>query len=243
MADRRVRLGSMPSESRLAPAGARLAARRMGMASMLVAVLSGCDTPAGAGQPNGGHELINDVAARLAGADATSYTATYALGNGSSATVAHDGARTRTAYAYPTGMILVDGTRTTRCDRTARPLTCTVTTGAGVPAEIDRQLEIGGLIRPETVIDMLTVASLDANAIVSESNTTIVGGAATCIRVSGSSAVGTFTTCVTDAGLLGSFDGEATGGHVHVELDIVAGTVANSAFDTPAGARVVQANN
>jgi hypothetical protein len=224
-------------------------AHRLGRLAASVVLLTpagaaaACGTAATAGQSSGGHELIDDVAARLATGESTTYQASYALaGGGGRATVANATNPTRSSYAFPTGMVIVAGGQITQCDRPDSRATCTVAPAISGAQAADTAIERGGLIRPERVIALLSEAALDANAIVSERDTTIAGTPATCLTIGGAATVAQFSMCVTAAGLLGSFQGQETGIAVDVELATVATGVSPTAFLPPAGAHVAPAS-
>jgi hypothetical protein len=205
-----------------------------------------CSTAADAGQTSGSHELIDDVAARLSTAESLTYTAVYVLTDATTATMTHSVNPARSAYRFPASMLVTENGQMTSCDRLSKGATCTVATPAGgttaLPGSLDDTIERGGLIRPERVITLLTEATLDANAIVSESDTTIAGTPATCISISGAATVHRFGMCVTTTGLLGSFDGDAAGTHIAVQLGSFELTVAPSSFTLPSGAKIVKAS-
>jgi hypothetical protein len=63
------------------------------------------------------------------------------------------------------------------------------------------------MIRPETVVALLTRMSLNADAIISEADRTVAGTNATCVSITGVPAEEQFTACVSNDGLLASFHG------------------------------------
>lgn len=228
-----------PTRRRRRPSRARTApAPLIGLVGLvLLAGAAGCGVAADAGQSSGNQELIADLASRLTGAAAETYTATYTIGGGVSGTIAQ--APTRVAYTYPTGITVITPQGATQCDRGIAQITCTHSPAAAVMA---RAIEQGGLIRPETVITMLTGAAMDADAIISENDTSFAGVPATCITITYPSGPAGFDACVTSTGLLGSFNGTADGAHIDMTLNRVDLTVADDAFTLPAGAKIVGAS-
>jgi hypothetical protein len=98
-----------------------------------------------------------------------------------------------------------------------------------------------GLVPPTLVIGLLTAASLSSDAAIKRSETTIAGQPATCVEVSGvrDAAATDFDACITDNGVLGSFDGTVDDKESDVSLVKYETTVAPDAFDPPAGAETV----
>jgi hypothetical protein len=214
------------------------AVRWLGLATVLLVALSGCDSAA-AGGLSANRELINDVASRLTGAESVTYTASYLLGTGASGSIAHIPAPARTAYAYPGGKIVATAAGLTACS-TKPPcqLRPAVNTTAPDPT-LDDTLAAGGLVRPSVVVTMLTTAALDANVIVAEHEATYGGSTATCVTLTGDNNTRSFSACVTSGGLLGSFEGDVGGRHVTMTLDRFALTAPETAFEVPVDGQTV----
>jgi hypothetical protein len=185
------------------------------------AVVAGCTTAADAGSSFGDSGLINDIASRLGTASAKSYTATYSLADDSQASVAHTHDPDATAFRYRDAMVVLTPDGATSCKTAIKPPPCTTTTGstgeAALPA-IDRTIEAGGMIRPETVISKLTQMSLNADAILSETDRTVAATDETCVSISGVAPADQFTACVTTDGLLGAFTGSVNGTAIDIQL-------------------------
>ncbi len=198
--------------------------------------LAGCDPVGDPEQAAGTSEFIAELSSRLAGAASATYTATYTIGGEATGTVAQAQGPSRVAYTYPTGITVTTPQGTTQCVRAAE-MTCT----RGVPAaQVAAGIQNGGLIRPETVISMLNATALDADAIISESDTTFAGIPATCAQVTNPNGPDGYDACVTSTGLLGSFNGTVGGAHIDMALNRLNQTVADDAFKLPAGAKIVK---
>ena len=207
------------------------------VSALLVCVAAaGCGAAAGAGQPSGNEAFLADLATRLNSAAGATYTATYTIGGGASGTIAQAQAPDRIAFTYPSGITVVTADGATQCDRGTQQITCT----RGATAEVmSAAIEHGGMIRPETVISMLTDMAMDADAIVSERDTSYAGLPATCVTITYTNGTAGFDACVTSTGLLASFNGTVGTAHIDMELDRVNETVADDAFALPANAKIV----
>lgn len=229
---RAAKLGSVPTLSRPRRRGV---ITRTACALALLAVAA-CDPVGDPEQASGTSEFVAELASRLAGAATSTYTATYTIGGGVTGTIAQAQAPARVAYTYPTGITVTTPEGTTQCVR-GTEMTCT----RGVtPAQTAVGIQSGGLIRPETVISMLNTTALDADAIISESDTTFAGVPATCAQVTNPNGPDGYDACVTSTGLLASFNGTVGGAHVVMALNRLNQTVADDAFTLPAGARIVK---
>jgi hypothetical protein len=218
---------------------------RVVLAAVLVAGAGGCvainQSQAGAGRV----QLVSDLADRLDKAGELTYTATYRLPQGDTATISQAQRPGRTAYGYPDGKLILTPEATADCRTQAQLTTCTLTptpapgtdSGTGVLGGIS----VRGVIAPAVVINLLTAAALDADAVVTTHDTTLAGQNATCVHIKGvrNAASSEFDVCVTTDGVLASFAGTVGGARVDVHLDRYDQTVAPNAFDLPAGAKIV----
>ncbi len=201
----------------------------------LLAVV-GCDPVGDPEQASGTSEFIAELSSRLAGAATSTYTGTYTIGGGVTGTIAQDQAPSRVAYTYPSGITVMTPDGTTQCVR-GNEMTCT----RGVTlAQMAAGIQNGGLIRPETVISMLNTTAMDADAIISESDTTFAGVPATCVQVTYPDGPEGYDACVTSTGLLGSFNGTVGSAHIVMALNRLNQTVADDAFTLPSGAKIVK---
>jgi hypothetical protein len=203
----------------------------------LITALAGCTTAADAGNSFGDSGLINDIANRLTSASGESYTATYALANDGTATLAHNHDANTTAFHYPSGMVVLTAGSVISCDIVGKRSTCTTTTaGTGanaLPPAIDDAIEVGGMIRPESVIARLAQTAVNADAILAESDRTVAGTDETCVSITGIAAANQFTACVTSDGLLGAFTGTVNGQTINMRLVDFTLTVDPASFNTP----------
>jgi hypothetical protein len=210
------------------------------LAFCLITLLAGCGTAAGAEQSFGDGELVNNIAAQLSGADSVAYTAVFSLENNTTVSIAHGIDPARTEYRFTGGLVLITPTGVTTCTTTGAAVcrrTTAASPGAGLPPRLDSVIQAGGLIRPETVIALLTQTSLNADALISEQDSTIAGDNATCVSISGVPEPDSYTACVTASGLLGSFSGTAGTAIIDIELASFTMSVAPDAFDLPPGAK------
>jgi hypothetical protein len=210
-------------------------------AGCTVAVLAGCGSIGDAQQVIDRARLVNDLASRLDHASELTYTAEYQLPGGDHATIAQAQAPVRVAYTYSGGVYATTKEATIDCTGT----TCTLTDPPSPIADSqtgmqDRMIE-HGLVPPTTVVGLLTAASLSSNAVIEQHDTTIAGEHATCVSVSGveNSEAAQFDACITATGVLGSFKGAVNGKQMEVSLIRYVPSVAENAFDPPAGAKTV----
>lgn len=214
--------------------------------SMIVGLLvAGCGTIDDANQVIGRADLVNDLASRLDRAAELTYSADYRLPGGETASISQSQQPPRAAYTYPGGKLTVTADATTECDTTGSTATCTLTPppspGTKPTATVFAGVNAHGMVTPPVVINLLTAAALDAGAVIEESDTTIAGRHATCVRVKevADAAASSFDACITTEGLLGSFTGVVDGTPVDIALSRFRDSVDGSAFDLPSGAGVI----
>ena len=211
---------------------------RVVAALSVLTMIAGCNTAADAGRSFGSDELVTEIASRLTTSQTVSYTATYSLASTTTATIAHHADPEQTAYRYPGGMLLVTPAVSTLC-QIAKTAKCQTTSaaarGTNRTLTLDDAMEKVGLVRPETVVSLLTQTSLDPDAVISEGDRTIAGTNATCVTITGVAAP--FTACVTTDGLLGSFTGTVGTANVDISLDHYLLSVTSDAFALPPGAK------
>jgi hypothetical protein len=215
---------------------------RLMTAICLISALGACDAAADASRSFGNGEFVNDVAGQLATAESLAYTAVFSLADNETASIAHRANPTESAYRFPGGVVLLSPTGTMSCKTVKGRQSCarstTASLGGTVPPALESTIDRGGLVRPETVVRMLTQMSLNADALISEQTRTIAGATATCVTISGVPEPDGFTACVTSDGLLGAFSGTVTGVSINIELDHYTMSVKTDAFATPPGAKI-----
>lgn len=221
--------------------------RRLVTAVAVVAAMagaSGCTAISDTQQVVDRARLVNDVATRLDQATEQTYLAEYRLPGGARATIAQEPVPLRIAYTFPSGKYVETPQGTTSCTTKANATTCTV----GVPPTPHTAVDPTaltsaggtGFIPPPQVVSLLTAASLDQNATISQRDTTLAGRHATCVEASGveGAAATTFEACIIDEGVLGSFKGTVSGTSIDVVLTQYGKQVPTDAFDPPTGAAV-----
>jgi hypothetical protein len=194
-------------------------------------VLAGCSTMPPAAESSGGREFVDDLVDRLHAATSTTYTATYAVRGGGTGTLAEQPPVARSAYRYPTGMTRLTARGASFCTTGSQKAMC-----QSIPTVTDAADRIarGGLVRPETVIALLTAAALDKDSVIREHDTTIAGSPSTCVTIAdGTSDTDEYDACVTADGLLGSFRGTVSGTPVDITMVSVVESVSDSSFTLP----------
>ncbi|GAA0533552.1 hypothetical protein GCM10010172_13100 [Paractinoplanes ferrugineus] len=184
----------MPSRLRLTAAGLTTGAVLLGLTGC-----TGLDQASAAGISR--DDMVSEMAVQLARVTGLTYTATYQLAGGDTATVTQAQKPTRTAYDFPGGRLVEETAGTVRCSAKRE---CTRT--APQPATA---LPLPGstLVTPEAALALLNAATLDQDVEVTPHDTTIAGRHATCLdltRVDGTP-TSEFGICVTNEGALGSF--------------------------------------
>lgn len=247
--------------------------RRLGLGLLAVAMASasGCANlgdPASA-QSLTRNDLVSELAAQLAGSGSLTYTATYQLAGGATATITQGQRPLRTAYRYPGGEVLVTPTAITHCAKQV----CTMTVPVNPPpAGTFTAAHRAGLATPAAVEELLNTARLDPDLDVVQRDTTVAGRHATCVTlgnvdsdavagstpsasptpstspspsvsltppVSQPSVSSGFSTCITSDGVIGSFTGSLHGTPIDVALTDYADRVAGVTFEPPPTAKLV----
>jgi hypothetical protein len=219
--------------------------RRLATAVLLLcAATAGCSDLDETGQGLTRNDLVADLAEQMTSAADLTYEASYQLPGGEKATVAQTRKPARTAYVYPGGKVTVTADATTLC-RTAKPTTCTmtapVTAASPAPAPLLQGAGESGLVPPATVLALLNAAVLDNDVEVDQHDTTIAGRHATCVQLTGvdDAAARDFTTCITNEGVLGSFNGILNQTLVDVAMTHYSEQVQEKTFELPKSAKLV----
>jgi len=219
--------------------------RRLAAAALaLCAATAGCADLDDPGQGLTRNDLVADLAAQMTAAADLTYQASYQLAGGDKATVAQTRKPARTAYVYPGGKVTVTADATTEC-RTAKTTTCTMTAPATAasppPATVFEVASETGLVPPATVLALLNAAVLDPDVQVEQHDTTIAGRHATCVQLNGvdDAAARDFSTCITNEGVLGSFNGILNQTRVDVAMTHYSEQVEEAMFELPRAAKLV----
>ncbi|OJF14696.1 hypothetical protein [Couchioplanes caeruleus] len=221
--------------------------RRTAAALVALVLVTGCsDLNEASASPGLSHtDVVADLAAQLSGAANRTYEATYQLAGGETATIAQGQQPARAAYVYPGGKVLLTTDATTECRTGTKPATCTMTAPATPtsppPPAVFRGADTSGMVTPVTVIGLLNRAALDADAEVTQHDTTIAGRHATCVELTGvdGAAARDFRTCVTNEGVLGSFSGVLHQARVEVAMTHYADRLSENLFDLPKAAKLI----
>lgn len=214
---------------------------------LLAGLATGCGTIDDTRQVLNHADLVNDLASRLDNASELTYLAKYQLASGATATITQAQSPRRSAYAYPSGKVVLDNKSTARCQTTPADTACTLTdpllTTSALPAGLLDAANSAGLVQPTLVTGMLTTAALDGNSVIEQSDSTIAGQHATCVNVRQVDNLPPFAACVTTDGVLGSFSGSVNGQAVEVTLIDFTAAVPADAFDLPVGAKVTDSRS
>jgi hypothetical protein len=235
----------MPSDRPFPLPRARRAGALVAVAVLATALGAGCGDLDDAEQGVTRNDLVTDLAVQLGRSTALTYSATYRVAGGSTATLVQAQEPARSALVFPDGKVTVTADATTECRTAAKSLTCTM---KPPPAPTSRPAAVlfagagrRGMIDPTTVLDMLNAAGLNADAAVTQHDTTIAGRYATCVDVGDATdaAESRFQACITNDGVLASFTGQLDGGKVDVAMTRFEDTVDGTVFDPPPTATVI----
>ena len=247
--------------------GPRLTALSVTAAAALLLGTAGCTDLDQASAAGINHDdLLSEMSIQLARVTGLTYTATYQLTGGDTATVTQAQKPSRTAYVYPGGRLIQTATGTVRCIGDKTSSTSSSSAGSGgagsgsggagkaaadtgkAPActETDptpattAPLAGSALITPEAALAMLNSAALDQEVDATQHDTTIAGRHAICLdldNVDGTPAR-RFSLCVTNEGALGSFAATIAGTHYEQALTTYTEKAAPDAFDLPPAAKL-----
>jgi microcystin-dependent protein len=215
------------------------------LGAMLLGSTAGCADLDDAGQGVTRNDLVTDLAVQLGRSTSLTYSATYQLAGGATATVVQAQQPARSALLYPDGRVTVTTDATTECRTAEKALTCTMTpppaSTVPVPATLFAGAERHGMVNPTAVLNMLNTAALDADVSVVQHDTTIAGRHATCVDVGdGADAPASrFQACITNDGVLGSFTGVLNGDAVDVAMTAFDSAADGAVFDPPPTATVI----
>jgi hypothetical protein len=196
--------------------------------------LAGCaefDNPAAA-QGLTRNDLVAQLAAQLRDSASLTYSATYQLAGGRTATIAQAQNPPRAAYRYPGGEVLFTPTATVRCAGKRCTTTAPPAATSPPPPGLFAAAEKAGLAVPAAVQSLLNAARLDRDMVVDQHDTTVAGRHATCLdlRNVDKAEAGAFSTCVTSDGVIGTFTGRLSGTRIDVALTDYADRVPTDAF-------------
>ena len=193
------------------------------LAALALAGCGGLESAAAAGTTR--DDLPGDLAAQLAKSGELTYTATYQLAGGTTATIAQAQSPARSAFRWPGAKVVVTDSEITKCSRARCAALGSSTDFLDAAAK-------GGMVLPETVLALLNAASLDTEKTVRQHDTTIAGHHASCAELSGvnGAAASTFSVCVTNEGLLGSFTGTIADTEVDAAMTRYSATTDVEAF-------------
>ncbi|MDT5032939.1 MAG: hypothetical protein QOC94_3110 [Actinoplanes sp.] len=211
------------------------AARRFAAGLLALVALAGCgdlEQAAAAGRTR--NDLAGDLAAQMGGSASLTYTAAYQLAGGKTATISQAQNPARSAYAYPGGKIIVTPDTITRCNGSTCTVTPAATPASPAPTGTLTAPATSGMVLPATVLALLNAASLDTEKTVQQRDTTIAGHHASCAGLAGVNGAETsaFTVCITNEGLLGSFQATIAGTAIDAAMTRYSETADPKVFDT-----------
>lgn len=223
--------------------GNRRAWRRVAVTALVTAGLAAsaaCSAPGDAQEVIDQGRVVDGMASSVDEGTTRSYTATYQVTGGGTVTVVHTPDPYRDAFLFAGGRYV----STPDFELTCESGDCTLVDPLDSASPLDTEAisEVGdeGFLPAQTILGLLTKAALNAGASIEQSDDTLVGEHATCAKVAGltGAAAQGFETCVTDRGVVGSFEGTVGGVDVKMFLVSYAETADAANFDVPADAKV-----
>ncbi|MGE5829183.1 MAG: hypothetical protein ACM30G_12605 [Micromonosporaceae bacterium] len=202
-------------------------------------------------------KVLGDFADRLEKHSRLTYTAEYQVTGGEKVTLVQQ--PPNATYLGKSGQLIVTADAYYLCDASTKvchktPHTATATATGADPAQAGLVAGIAGqgFVTPELALGLVAAAALVPGAKVDQSNKTIAGQKSLCANVTGlekaastpgqPDALKDFSVCVTDAGVLASFDGTlANGRQGGIMLTSYSDRVDAAAFQPPAGYTVTDA--
>lgn len=201
-------------------------------------------------------KILGDFADRLGKSEQLTYTAEYQVTSGDKEKVTLVQQPPNVAYLGKDGSrVILTQEFLFLCSPENGQMSCqksanqTGTTSSAADAGAISTVAGQGFVTPEIAIALVAAAALVPGAKVAESTKTIAGEKSLCADVTGlesaaspsdSEALQNFSVCVTESGVLASFNGALTSGEKGgVELIKFSDDVDPSAFEPPAGAEIV----
>jgi hypothetical protein len=196
--------------------------------------------------------VLSDFADRLGKAAKLTYTADYNVTGGDKVTLVQQ--PPNAAFIGKDGRFIFTSDFTYLCDTQDSVLTCQKSPSNSDSVDSTDSAFVAGIagpgfVTPELALGLILAAALVPGATVAKSERTIAGQHSLCVKASGLEAAASpgdteapkdFEVCVTDAGVLSSFNGTlTTGQHAAIELSSFSLTADPSAFTPPADAKIV----
>ncbi|HEX6870539.1 MAG TPA: hypothetical protein VF163_05525 [Micromonosporaceae bacterium] len=222
------------------------------VATTLAAGSLGCGLINQAKDIVGTAQVLSDFADRLGKASKLTYTAEYKTSSGDKVTMVQQ--PPNSAFLGKSGRFIFTADSMYLCSTEQKALTCQKSPIQGANAgAANAGLVAGvtgpGFITPELALGLIAAAAFVPGAKVEQSEKTIAGEDSLCATASGLEAAASpgdkdapkdFSVCVTEAGILASFSGTSTTGEkVSIELTKYSTSADASAFEPPAGAKIV----
>jgi hypothetical protein len=212
----------------------------------------GCGVVSKAKQAVENVSAISDLADKLGKSDQLTYTGTYKMDDGSTATVVQE--PPKAAFIGKSGRFILTEDALLLCNGTGSKVACQRSPNQNkVAASADQAAYVsavagGGFISAPMAVAVMTAAAVVPGTKIDKSEKKIAGVNSTCLHVTGIPAdkdpnavtAKEFTVCVGDNGVLTTFTGVGTDNKkIGVELTKFAGKVDEKSFVPPAGAKIV----
>jgi hypothetical protein len=221
-------------------------------AAVVSAGTLGCGVVSKAKQAVENVSAISDLADKLGKSDQLTYTGTYKMDDGSTATVVQE--PPKAAFLGKSGRFILTQDALLLCSGTGGNVACQRSPNQNkVAASADQAAYVsavagGGFISAPMAVAVMTAAAVVPGTKIDKSEKKVAGVNSTCLHVTGIPAdkdpnavtAKEFTVCVGDNGVLTAFTGVGTDNKkIGVELTKFATKVDEKAFVAPAGAKIV----
>jgi hypothetical protein len=200
-------------------------------------------------------KVLGDFADRLEKHNQLTYTADYTFtSDKDQAAVTLVQKPPNVAYLGKSGRFIFTAESLFLCDTEKGKTTCQKTPNSASEVDANQAAFVSGVagpgfVTPELALGLVIAAAVVPGAKVDQSEKTIAGQKSLCANVTGlenaaspndEDAVKDFSVCITEGGVLASFNGSLQSGEkAGVELTKYSGTADPSAFVPPAGAKIV----
>lgn len=221
-------------------------------AAVVSAGTLGCGVVSKAKQAVENVSAISDLADKLGKSDQLTYTGTYKMDDGSTATVVQE--PPKAAFVGKSGRFILTEDALLLCSGTGSKVACQRSPNQNkVAASADQAAYVsavagGGFISAPMAVAVMTAAAVVPGTKIDKSEKKVAGVNSTCLHVTGIPAdkdpnavtAKEFTVCVGDNGVLTTFTGVGTDNKkIGVELTRFSSKVDEKAFVPPAGAKIV----
>lgn len=208
----------------------------VGMLTAVAVVTAGCQDSGSPSDPGAHSNIVDELSAQVDRSQDRTFHAEYHVGDDVIVTMARSHELEATMYQFPEGSYVVTSDTVMVCAGEGDDAECSADPADEAPeippAHVMEQFGATGFVTARAAVTALTEASAMPDTTHESSSTTVVGEHATCLSVTGGSS-GDVQACVTDGGVLASFEGEIDGDELYLSLKSYSGNVDDEWFEIP----------